>query len=443
MLNNAKSRHQMQLLNIKVRKNSFLEVTLGYTPDQAMEEAARCLNCKDMPCVSSCVMNVHIPAFIAEVVRGNFEKAYEIVTKASKMPSICSRVCSSNPKCEAKCRRTCGGEPVAIAALERFVADYHNFNENDSADSREEYASNGHRVAVIGSGPAGLTCAGELAEKGYEVSVFEENAAIGGQLDSSVPRFRLPKAIMLKDIDMLKKQGVEIAVNSPVARLDEAEKLITVEGYDAVYISERNEIPARLNIRGEDLKGVISADSFMSWLNGKEISKFYVEAPYVKGCKAVVFGRTMEVLDAARCLRRFGAEVTVICPEKSFEAEACPDEILRAEEEDIKFLYLTNIIELAGNREKHVTGVYCEQLMMTVIPGSNRTNLIPLYDSEFHLPADIVVVSRETVTGNGGDTNLDSAIFRYSGDSSVIDAMGAGKSDAALIDSFVKSRVRI
>lgn len=441
MLNNTASRQQMQLLNIKVRKNSFLEVTLGYTPDQAMDEASRCLNCKDKPCVSGCSMNVHIPAFVTEVARGNFEKAYDIISKASKMPAICSRVCSSNPKCEAKCRRTSGAEPVAIAALERFVADFHNFNEQTSKES-QEIASNGHKIAVIGSGPAGLACAGELAEKGYEVSVFEERATVGGQLDSAIPKFRLPKAIMLREIEKLRNHGVEITLKSSVGHLDEAEKLISAEGYDAVYLSERNEIPARLGIRGEDLKGVLSADSFMTWLSGKEINKFYVEAPYVNGCKAVVFGRTMEVLDTARCLRRFGADVTVICPEASFAAEASADEILRAEEEDIKFLYLTNITELAGNKEKHVTGVYCEQLMMTVIPGSNRTNLIPLYDSEFHMAADIVIISREPVSGNAEDPNLDSAVFRFSGESSVIDAMGAGKNDAALIDSFVRSRVR-
>ena len=442
MVNETLKRNNMQLLNIKLRKNSFLEVGLGYTPEQAMEEAARCIGCKDKSCAFGCAMNVHIPSFIAEVAKGNFEKAYEIVSKGSLMPAVCSRVCSSKAKCEVQCSRAKDGEPVAIAALERFVADFHNFNETDSKEAPEEFVSNGYKVAVIGAGPAGLACAAQLAEKGYKVTLFEGRATAGGSFEYGVPRFRLPKAILRQEIDRLKKRGFKIITNSSVGHFDETEKLISEDGYDAVYISECTEIPVKLNISGETLKGVISADSFISWLNAKEVNKFYVEAPYAKGTKTVVFGSGVEALDAARCMRRFGTDVTVICPDPESEMDASAEEIQRAKEEDINFLFLTNIVEFSGNKAGHVESVFCEQLMMTTFPGSNRTKLISLYDSEFEMPADVVIVSNDTVRGRSMSSDYDSGIFCFKGDSSSISAMGIGKYDADLIDSFVKSRVR-
>ncbi len=441
MASETLKRNKMQLLNIKLRRNSFLEVGLGYTPEQAMKEAARCMGCKDKSCASGCALNVHIPYFITEVARGNFEKAYEIVSKASLMPGVCSRVCSSKAKCEMHCSLAKEGEPVAISALERFVADYHSFNGYASREAPEEFVSNGFKVAVIGAGPAGLACAAELADKGYRVTVFEERAAIGGSFDYGVPRFRLPQSILRQEIDRLKRRGFKIVTNSSVGYFDETEKLISEGGFDAVYISECMELPVKLNISGENLKGVISADSFLSWLNAKEVNKFYVEAPYAKGTKTVVFGNGVETLDAARSMRRFGTDVTVICPDPESDMDASREEILRAKEEDINFLFLTNIVEFSGNKAGHVESVFCEQLMKTAFSGSNRSKLIPLYDSEFEMRADVVIVSNNTIKGKGKASDYDSGIFCFKGDSSPIKAMGIGKYDAALIDSFVKSRV--
>jgi glutamate synthase (NADPH/NADH) small chain len=359
------------------------------------------------------------------------------------MPAVCGRVCSSKAKCELQCSRAKDGEPVAISALERFVADYHNFNEKKCEEADEETLSNGYKVAVIGAGPAGLACAAQLSAKGYKVTVFEESATVGGSLEYKVPRFRLPKAILRQEIERLIKRGFEIVTNSSVGHFDETERLISEDGYDAVYISECTELPVKLNINGENLKGVISTDSFITWLNTKEVNKFYVEAPYAKGTKTVVFGSGVEALDAARCMRRFGTDVTVICPDPESEMDASPEEILRAKEEDINFLFLTNIVEFSGNIAGHVERVFCEQLMMTTFPGSNRTKLISLYDSEFEMPADVVIVSNDTVKGKGKIADYDSGIFCFKGDSSSISAMGIGKYDADLIDSFVKNRVRL
>lgn len=443
MANKTLKINKMQLLNINLRRNSFLEVGLGYTPEQAIVEAGRCMDCMDKSCVLGCSLNVQIPSFISEVAKGNFEKAYEIVSEASLMPAVCSRVCSSRAKCKMQCSRAKDGEPVAIAALERFVADYHNLSELASEEAPKEFVSNGFKVAVIGAGPAGLACAAQLAAKGYKVTVFEERATAGGGFDCSVPRFRLPKAILRQEIDMLKRRGFEIITNSSDGRLDDTEKLISESGYAAVYISEYTELPVKLNIIGENLEGVISADSFLSWLSAKEENKFYVEAPYVKGTKTIVFGSGVKALDAARCMRRFGSEVTVICPYAESEMDADAEEIQRAKEEGISFLFLTNIVEFSGNDAGQVESVFCEQLMVTTFPDSNLTKLISLYESEFEMPADVVIVSYTTTEGKSKTPDYDSAIFCFKGDSSSISAMSTGKHDAELIDSFVKSKVRL
>lgn len=443
MESETSKRNNMQLLNIKLRRNSFLEVGLGYTPEQAMKEASRCMGCDSQSCASGCALNVHIPSFTAEVAKGNFEKAYQIVAKTSLMPAVCSRVCSARAKCEMQCSRAKDGEAVSISALERFVADYHDFKGFANKEAQEDHASNGFKVAVIGAGPAGLTCAAQLTSKGYKVTVFEESAQVGGSFECSVPRYRLPKSILSQEIERLKKRGFDIITNSSVGHFDETEKLITEDGFDAVYISECAELPAKMNIIGENLKGIISADSFISWLNAKEINKFYVEAPYAKGTKTIVFGSGLEAIDAARCIKRFGTDVTVICPYPESEMDASAEEILRAKEEDISFLFLTNIVEFIGNKEGRVEAAVCEKLMMTSIPSSNCTKLIPLYESEFEMHADVVIVSNETIKGKSKSSDYNSGIFCFKGDSSSISAMGIAKKDADLIDSFVKSRVRL
>lgn len=446
-MNNNSRKQAQPLLNPKVRKNSFLEVALGYTPEQAMEEATRCLSCLEKPCASKCPMSVDIPAFIAEVAEGNFNEAYEIITKATQVPAICSRVCSTNPKCERVCSRKDGGEAVAIAALERFTADYHNLNAkveyNSDADIAEEISANGRRIAVLGSGPAGLACAGDLAKKGYEVTVYEERSNAGGVFDYGIPGFRLPKTVVRHEIGRLEALGVEINTDSPLGCYTEAEELLSGEGYEAVYISDCREVPGKLNIKGENLNGVISADYFLSWVNTKEKDRFYVNTPYVKGCRAVIIGGGVKALDSARCMRRFGAEVTLVYSCAESEINACPEEIKRAKEEDIKFIYLTSPIEFTGNREGRVNGIWCEKLMMRMGEGCDRPEYIPLYESEFEIPCDIVIVALDSVKEPYDAGEPENGIFSFAGTATVAEAMGAGKEAAIIIDSFVRKGVRV
>ncbi len=426
---------RMPLLNPKVRKNSFLEVELGYTPEQAMEEAGRCADCSDKTCISGCPLNVNIPAFIAEVARGDFEKAYEIIKERNILPAVCSRVCSVNPKCERACFRRDGGERVSIAALERFVADWHNFNTNYGAEPAKESAA-ARRIAVIGSGPAGLACAGELAERGYEVTVYEEGPVAGGELAENMPGFRLPESALARDIASLEALGVEIITDSRCGR---AEELLEVEGYEAVYIAGRSKLHAEADIKGASLKGVFSADCFLNWVCSKNKEKYYIDAPEFKSKKAVVLGSGAKALDAARSVRRFGAEVTIVSRTAESDMKVGPNELRRAKQEDIGFIFLSSPLELIG-RDGHVAGVWCEKLMAL---GDEKTGFkyIPLYESEFEIRADIVI----TVADSGREyfETAENGIFSFSGDVPAAEAMSAGKKAAAVIDEYVKSRVRV
>jgi glutamate synthase (NADPH/NADH) small chain len=425
-------KNKMALLNLKIRNNSFLEAALGYTPEQAMKEAGRCQSCTDKSCTSGCPLNVDIPSFIAEVAKGNFEAAYEIISRKNLLPSTCSRICSADAMCERGCKLN---EPVAIAALERFAADYHRLN---GLEVKNEANDNGHKVAVVGTNPAALGCAGELLRRGYEVTIFESAGT-----NCNIPEFRLPKAILKHDLNTLAKLGAEIVTRDTACRTDEAEELLAGEDFDAVYYSENNELPGSLNIKGEELKGVITADSFLSWVSTKAKDKYYIDAPNIKKSKAVVIGGNVKALDAARSMRRFGADVTVIFRSSEGCFEAGSDEIKMAKEEGVKFMFLTDLIELTGNREGHVTGVYCEKLMLTKAVNSDREELIPLYESEFEIPADHVIIvpcNTGTYCEAAGDEN---GTFTFKGASTDIYAIAAGKNDAAVIDDYVTRKVRV
>ena len=435
-------KNAMPLLNLKIRRNSFLEVGLGYSPDLAMKEAGRCQDCTEKTCASGCPLNVNIPSFISEVAKGNFENAYEIINRNNLMPSVCSRVCSPNPKCEHSCKRIDGAEPVSIAALERFVADYHRLNKLEVKATDNEFVGNGHRVAVISSSPAGLGCAGELARKGYEVTVYEEENRPGDLLEYGIPEFRLPKVIVRHDIENLAKLGVEFITRSSSTNYEEAEELISTGDYDAVYLADYKEPTDKFNIRGEELKGVITADNYLKSINTKDNDKYLIEDSDFKGRKAVVIGGGVKALDAARCLRRFGADVTLVFRGIESNLEACSDEIQRAKEEDIKFSFLTELVEITG-RLGQVTGAYCEKLMMTKAVNSSKTELIPLYDSEFELPADYVIMCPEPVKEHYEVTDYDSGVFSIKGAPTAVGALGAGIKAAAVIDEYIKRKVRV
>jgi glutamate synthase (NADPH/NADH) small chain len=435
-------RNAMPLLNLKIRRNSFLEVGHGYSLDLAMKEAARCQDCKEKTCTSGCPLNVNIPSFISEVAKGNFENAYEIISRNNLMPSVCSRVCSPNPKCEHSCKRSDGAEPVAIAALERFVADYHRLNKLTVKAAENEFIGNGRRVAVISSSPAGLGCAGELARKGYEVTVYEEDKRPGDIFEYGIPEFRLPKTIVRHDIENLARLGVDFVTSSSHISYEEAEEMIAAGDFDAVYLADYKEAAGKFNIRGEDLQGVITADNYLLSVNARVKDKYLINDPDFKGRKAVVFGGGVKALDAARCLKRFGAEVTLVFRGTEGGLEACHEEIQRAKEEDIQFCFLTELVELIGN-SGNVTGAYCERLMMTKAVNSNRTELIPLYDSEFEIPADLVILCSEPEKEHYEVTDYDSGVFSIKGSPIAAQAFGAGIKAAAVIDEYIRRKALV
>ena len=316
MPNMSPKKNEMPVQDPKVRGKNFSEVALGYSEEQAMDEAGRCLHCKNKPCVSGCPVNIDIPEFIAEVAKGEFENAYKILTASNSLPAVCGRVCPQENQCEGKCVRGIKCESVAIGRLERFVADRHN---EHSAEKPEKPSSNGHKVAVIGSGPSGLACAGDLAKKGYAVTIFEALHTPGGVLVYGIPEFRLPKSIVAKEIDTLRDLGVEIAVNMVVGKTISIDELIHDEGYEAVFIGSGAGLPRFMNIPGENLKGVYSANEFLTRVN---LMKAYLDSsdtPVKKSKKVVVVGGGNVAMDAARSALRLGADDVYIVYRRSLE----------------------------------------------------------------------------------------------------------------------------
>ena len=444
-----------------VRNKNFNEVALGYTEEIALDEAARCLNCKNMPCVKGCPVQIHIPAFIEKVREGDYEAAYQVIAQASSLPAVCGRVCPQESQCEKYCVRGIKGEPVGIGRLERFVADWHREHSDGSVQVPEK---NGHKVAVVGSGPAGLTCAGELARRGYEVSVFEALHVAGGVLMYGIPEFRLPKHIVQAEIDTLKKLGVHIETNVVIGKTESVDELFA-EGFEAVFIGSGAGLPSFMHIPGENLTGVYSANEFLTRINLMKAYKPDSSTPIRHVHKVAVVGGGNVAMDAARCAKRLGAEeVYIVYRRSEAELPARAEEVEHAKEEGIIFKTLTNPVAILPGEDKSVASIRCLQMELGEPDDSGRRRPIPVEGSEFEIPVDTVVMSIGTspnpliksttagleTTRKGGlvadETGKTTREGVYAGgdavtgSATVILAMGAGKEAAHSIDEYIKNK---
>ncbi|MCI9224928.1 MAG: NADPH-dependent glutamate synthase [Acutalibacter sp.] len=455
MPNMSLKKNEMPSQEPQVRSRNFEEVALGYTEEQAIDEARRCLNCKNKPCVGGCPVNIMIPEFIAKMAEGDFEGAYQVIAKSSALPAVCGRVCPQESQCEKYCVRGIKGEPVGIGRLERFAADWHNEHASE-APIRPE--SNGHKIAVIGSGPSGLTCAGDLARLGYEVTVFEALHTPGGVLVYGIPEFRLPKAIVQKEIEGLKAMGVRIETNMVIGRSLSIDELFE-EGFEAVFIGSGAGLPRFMNIPGENLKGVYSANEFLTRVN---LMKAYLpgsDTPIQRGKRVAVVGGGNVAMDAARCAKRLGAEeVYIVYRRSEAELPARAEEVEHAKEEGIVFKLLNNPKEILGDETGSVRGMECLEMELGEPDASGRRRPVEKAGSEFVLDVDCVIMAigtspnpliKSTTEGLetqswGGiivneETGLTSRPGVYAGGdavtgaATVILAMGAGKAAAKAI----------
>ena len=442
-----------------VRNKNFLEVAMGYTEEMAMEEASRCLNCKHKPCVSGCPVNVRIPEFVAKVAEGKFEEAYEIITSTNSLPAISGRVCPQENQCEGKCVRGIKGESVSIGRLERFCADYH-MKHSDAKAVKPQ--SNGKKVAVVGAGPSGLTCAGDLAKKGYEVTVFEAFHTAGGVLVYGIPEFRLPKAIVKKEVENLQDLGVEVKTNMVIGRVLSVDELFEM-GYKAIFIGSGAGLPSFMGIEGEDLIGVYSANEYLTRTN---LMKAYLEdydTPIIKSKSVAVVGGGNVAMDAARCAKRLGAENVYIVYRRGMEEmPARKEEVHHAMEEGIIFKNLNNPVKILGDENGRVKAMECIEMELGEPDASGRRKPIAKEGSNFELPVDTVIMSIGTSpnplirsTTPGLDTNKRGCLIvnedtmqttregvyaggdAVTGAATVILAMGAGKQAAQSIDEYL------
>ena len=465
--NMSLTRNAMPTQDPQVRAHNFQEVALGYTEEMAIDEANRCLNCKNMPCVNGCPVKIHIPEFITKIKEGDFEGAYQIISQSSSLPAVCGRVCPQEVQCESKCVRGIKGESVGIGRLERFVADWHNTFATE-APTRPE--SNGHKVAVVGSGPSGLTCAGDLAKKGYEVTVYEALHTAGGVLVYGIPEFRLPKAIVAKEVDTLKQLGVKVETNVVIGKTLTIDELFEM-GYEAVFVGSGAGLPNFMGIPGESYKGVYSANEFLTRSN---LMKSYLdnpETPIMKGGKVAIVGGGNVAMDAARTALRLGAEKVYIVYRRSMEElPARKEEVEHAEEEGIEFRLLCNPTEIVGYNNPEdardpkngfVTGIKCVKMELGEPDAKGRRRPVVIPGSEFEIEVDTVVISIGTspnpliksttegleVNDHGGiivnEDGLSSRKAVYAGGdvvtgaATVISAMGAGKTAAKAIDEYL------
>lgn len=459
-LNMSPEANEMPVQSPAERIHNFNEVALGYSEETAVKEAQRCLNCKDMPCVTGCPVNIHIPAFIEKVRQGEYEEAYQIIARSSSFPAVCGRVCPQERQCESKCVRGIKGQPVGIGRLERFVADWHNSHAHENINIPE---SNGHKVAVVGSGPSGLTCAGDLAKKGYRVTVFEALHTAGGVLVYGIPEFRLPKKIVAQEVETLKKLGVEINANVIIGKTVTVDELFDM-GYEAVFIGSGAGLPRFMGIEGEALCGVYSANEFLTRNNLMKAYKENSDTPVMQAKKTVVVGGGNVAMDAARTARRLGAEVTVVYRRTEKELPARFEEVEHAKEEGIEFKLLTNPIKING-ADGWVKSILCEEMELSEPDESGRARPIPKEGSKYEIEADCVIMSIGTspnplikdttkgleVNNRGGiivseDTGATSKVGVYAGGdavtgaATVILAMGAGKTAAKAIDEYISSK---
>ncbi len=463
-------KHEMPTQAPEVRAHNFSEVALGYTLETAVEEAERCLNCKNRPCVQGCPVNIHIPEFIAHIKNKDFEGAYQTIALTSSLPAVCGRVCPQETQCESKCTLGVKFEPVGIGRLERFVADWHNKNVTTSPVAP---ASNGHKVAVVGSGPSGLTCAGDLAKKGYKVAVFEALHTAGGVLVYGIPEFRLPKSIVAKEVEGLKALGVDIDTNVVIGKTLTIDELFSM-GYEAVFVGSGAGLPNFMNIPGESLKGVYSANEFLTRSNLMKAYKDDPNTPIMKGGKVAVVGGGNVAMDAARTALRLGAEHVYIVYRRSLEElPARKEEVEHAMEEGIDFKLLNNPVEVLGYnnpdnprdpKNGFVTGLRCIKMQLGEPDEKGRRRPVAIEGSEFELDVDTVVIAIGTspnpliknttkgleVNAHGGiivnEAGLTSREAVYAGGdavtgaATVISAMGAGKTAAKAIDEYLSKK---
>ncbi len=442
----------------KIRARNFQEVAIGYTAEMAIEEANRCLGCKNPKCVEGCPVNVRIPEFIKKIQEGDFKAAYEIVTSTNALPALSGRVCPQESQCECRCVRGIKGEPVAIGRLERFVADWYRKNVNAMP---EKVASNGKKVAVVGSGPAGLTCASDLAKKGYQVTVFEALHTAGGVLVYGIPEFRLPKAIVANEVKKLEALGVEVMTNMVIGRVLTIDELFEM-GYKAVFVGSGAGLPMFMNIPGESLVGVMSANEYLTRTNLMKAYDESYDTPIIKSKAVAVVGGGNVAMDAARCAMRLGAEnVYVVYRRGEAEMPARAEEKHHAKEEGIEFKTLCNPVEIIGDENGRVCGMKCIRMELGEPDASGRRRPIEVPDSEFILDVDTVIMSLGTnpnplirSTTPGLETNRKGGLIvnekemttrdgvfaggdAVTGAATVILAMGAGKKGAAAIDEYL------
>ena len=455
-------KHPMPSQDPLVRNKNFKEVALGYDEATAIEEAKRCVHCKNKPCVAGCPVAVDIPAFIALVAEGKFEEAYEVIQRTSSLPAVCGRVCPQETQCEGKCTRGIKGEPVGIGRLERFVADWHMKN-GSAAPVKPQ--SNGHKVAVVGSGPAGLTCAGDLAKRGYDVTVFEALHVAGGVLVYGIPEFRLPKDIVRREVDGLKALGVKIETDSVIGRVLTIEELKEEYGFEAVFLGTGAGLPGFMGIPGEGAKGVFSANEYLTRTNLMKAYEEGSETPILHAKRIAVVGGGNVAMDAARCAKRLGAETVYIVYRRS-EAElpARREEVEHAKEEEIIFKLLTNPVEILTDKDDNVVGLKCIQMTLGEPDASGRRRPVEVPGSEFTMDVDCVIMALgtspnpllkqttpgletqrrgEIVTDENGKTSLEGVYAggdAVTGAATVILAMGAGKVAAKAIDEYIQGK---
>ena len=446
-----------------LRAANFKEVALGYTREIAMEEADRCLSCKHAPCVSGCPVGVPIPSFISKIKEGDFQAAYEIIRTQNGLPAICGRVCPQETQCESKCVRGIKSEPVGIGRLERFAADWA-MNEGDV--SAETAPKNGKRAAVVGSGPAGLTCAADLARAGWDVTVYEALHTPGGVLMYGIPEFRLPKALVQKEIDNIRALGVKIVTNAVIGRALTVDELLNDEKYDAVFVGSGAGLPNFQKITGESLCGVYSANEFLTRINLMKAYTFpQADTPVKVGQRVAVIGGGNVAMDAARCARRLGAEVSIVYRRTEAELPARREEVEHAMEEGIVFRFLTNPLSIGGNEQGWVNSMRCQQMELGEPDASGRRSPVAVEGSEFDLPVDCVIMALgtspnpliksttegletqrwggiivEEETGKTSREGIYAGGDAVTGAATVILAMGAGKNAATAIDEYLQNK---
>lgn len=443
-----------------VRNKNFEEVAMGYTAEMAINEAARCLGCKNRPCVSECPVNVQIPEFIALVAEGKFEEGYQKIAETSSLPAVCGRVCPQESQCEGKCVRAIKGESVGIGRLERFCADWHM---EHSKETPVKPASNGHKVAVLGAGPASLTCAGDLAKKGYQVSIFEAFHQAGGVLIYGIPEFRLPKAIVAKEVANLAALGVDLETNVIAGQSLTIDEL-KAEAYEAVFIGTGAGLPTFMNIEGENLNGVFSANEYLTRINLMKAYDGKHDTPIMKAKKVAVVGGGNVAMDAARCAKRMGADVCVIYRRSLDELPARKEEVHHAMEEGIEFKLLHNPVKVNGDENGWVNGIECVKMELGEADASGRRRPVEIAGSNFVVDVDCVIMAIGTspnpilkkstadletnkkgciVADESGKTSIEGVYAggdAVTGAATVILAMGAGKTAAESIDKYLQSK---